>query len=58
MELMTEFYRRHWRLKEDVSTALWKAKMSLHNKTAVTGRRKYKVADWAGFIPSGVPLKR
>ena len=56
MELMSELYRRVWQNGEDVSTALWEAKKKLQAaRDERTGGPLFGVADWAAFIPSGVP---
>jgi CHAT domain-containing protein len=54
--LMTEFYRRLWRLKEPVVQALWNAKMELKNaKDPNTGKPVYALRDWCGWVLSGDP---
>ena len=55
MELMTDFYRRLWGEKKDISTALWEAKMHLRGLKNRDGKPRYGVADWAAFTVSGAP---
>lgn len=46
MELMIDFYRRLWVLKQDPHRALWDAKMEAR-------RRGVPFRDWAGWVLSG-----
>jgi CHAT domain-containing protein len=53
-ELMGEFYRRVWVLKEPKSKALWEAKKRLRAKRdPLSGKPIYSLKDWAGWVLSG-----
>ncbi len=54
-ELMTEFYRRLWVLKEPKGKALWNAKQKLREQLDGEGKSVYSVRDWAGWVLSGDP---
>ncbi len=54
-ELMTEFYRRLWVLKEPKAKALWNAKRKLREQLDEDGNPIYSVRDWAGWVLSGDP---
>ena len=53
-ELVREFYRRIWKLKEPKGKALWAAKKMLRDKKdLVTGKPVYDLRDWAGWVMTG-----
>ncbi len=54
-ELMTEFYRRLWVLKEPKAKALWNAKRKLREQLDGEGKPIYSIRDWAGWVLSGDP---
>ncbi len=54
-ELMTEFYRRLWVLKEPKAKALWNAKKALREQLYEDGKPVFSVRDWAGWVLSGDP---
>ncbi len=54
-ELMTEFYRRLWILKEPKAKALWNAKKALRERLDDDGTPIYSFNDWAGWVLSGDP---
>ncbi len=54
-ELMTEFYRRLWVLKEPKAKALWNAKKKLREQLDADGQPIYTIRDWAGWVLSGDP---
>ncbi|MEQ8762542.1 MAG: CHAT domain-containing protein [Planctomycetota bacterium] len=54
-ELMTEFYRRLWVLKEPKAQALWNAKRKLREQLDADGEPVYSIRDWAGWVLSGDP---
>ncbi len=55
LELMTEFYRRLWILKEPKAKALWNAKRKLREQLDGEGKPIYSIRDWAGWVLSGDP---
>ncbi|MEQ8768658.1 MAG: CHAT domain-containing tetratricopeptide repeat protein [Planctomycetota bacterium] len=54
-ELMTEFYRRLWVLKEPMAKALWSAKQKIRTQLNDEGKPVYSIRDWAGWVLSGDP---
>jgi CHAT domain-containing protein len=53
-ELMAEFYRRVWVLKEPKAKALWEAKRKLRGKRdPASGKSVYQLRDWSGWVLSG-----
>ncbi len=54
-ELMTEFYRRLWVLKQPKAKALWNAKKKLREQLDGEGKPIYTIRDWAGWVLSGDP---
>ncbi len=54
-ELMLEFYRRMWALREPKAEALWKSKQKLREARDPEGRPRYSTRDWAGWVLTGDP---
>ncbi len=52
-ELMTEFYRQLWEEGRGKSEALWLAKQHIRSRKDASGRPRYALRDWAGWILSG-----
>ncbi len=55
LELMAEFYRRIWILKEPKGQALWRAKRKLRDKLDANGEPLHGPRTWAGWVLSGDP---
>ncbi len=53
--LMVDFYRRIWIEGKPKASALWEAKQALRNERDASGRTRYRVSDWAGWILTGEP---
>ncbi len=54
-ELMADFYRRLWIERKPKAQALWEAKTKLRTAKDETGRPRYGVRDWAGWVLTGDP---
>ncbi|MFN0009133.1 MAG: tetratricopeptide repeat protein [Planctomycetota bacterium] len=54
-ELMLDFYRRIWILKQPKARALWEAKMALRHAKDERGQPRYALRDWAAWVLTGEP---
>jgi len=54
-ELMLDFYRRIWVLKQPKWQALWEAKMALRNAKDERSHPRYALRDWAAWVLTGEP---